>query len=93
MIEFEHTLEMNGHELHVTVEADGKVYTDLYGADADGNRGEWRTECDDVEFTIKDARGNDITEKVRTKWVAEFDAIDELAADKLIDAYNERQTE
>jgi hypothetical protein len=56
-VEFEYTLDVNGRELAVTVEADGHVYGHNYGADADGNRGEWRVECEDVVLKITDARG------------------------------------
>jgi hypothetical protein len=89
MIEFEYTLDINGRELPVMVEAEGRVYGHNYGEDADGRRGEWRTECEDVVLKITDGHGKDITKKVETKYKAQFESIDELAADKLIDAYNE----
>ena len=34
-----------------TVSADVTIVRHLYGADADGNRGEWRTEIDEILFT------------------------------------------
>lgn len=89
MIEFEQTIEINGRELHVSVEADGHVYRDLYGADADGRRGEWRTELDDFEMTIKDGHGKDITAKLKAKHQSVYDDLEEEAENALFEAFNE----
>ena len=89
MIEFNFMLYTNGRELPIFVEAEGHVYGHNYGADADGNRGEWRVECEDIVLKITDARGNDITDKVEQKYKSQFQSIEELAAEKLIDAHNE----
>jgi hypothetical protein len=88
-IEFETTIEIQGRELHVMVQADGHVYTHNYGEDADGNRGELRTEVDDFEMTVLDGHGKDISVKLRAEYPNEWQRLDEMAADKLIDAYNE----
>jgi len=90
MIEFEHDIEIEGHVIHASVEAEGHVYGHNYGEDADGNRGEWRVECEDVALKITDARGNDITKKIETKYKSDFDAMEELAYEKLIEADYER---
>ena len=86
---FDYELDVNGRTLMVHVEADAHVYRDLYGADADGRRGEWRTEVDDLVVTIVDGRGKNITEKVAKRYKAEFESIEELALDKLVDSFND----
>lgn len=85
--EFEYELEIEGHVIHVTVEAEARMYRDLYGADADGNRGEWRTEMDDLEIKIVDGRGKDITEKLSKKYKSEYEQILEKAEEELYEAY------
>ncbi len=89
-VEFEYDLDVNGRALKVFVEAEGNVYGHNYGEDADGNRGEWRIECDDLELTIKDARGNDITKKIEKNHEAEIESIEEEAIELLVTAYSER---
>ncbi len=87
---FTEELDINGHSIIVSVEATGDVYTEMYGADADGNRGEWRTFTDDLCLVIRDARGNDITEKLEKKYEKVIDLILENADEKLIDNYHDR---
>lgn len=89
MIEWQTHLTIENRELAVTVQAEGHVYDENYGADADGNRGEWRTFVDDLEVTIKDMRGNDITDKVFKKYRTEFDAVEEAAIEQLIENHSE----
>jgi hypothetical protein len=89
MIEFDYEIEIEGHKIHATVEADGRVYRENYGADADGRRGEMRTFLDDLEVTVKDGRGKDITEKLAKKHKAIYADIEEMAEDKLYDEFNE----
>lgn len=88
-IEFETTIDINGRELNVLVQADGHVYRDLYGADADGNRGEWRTEVDDFEMTVLDGHGKDISVKLRADYPGEWQRLDDIAAEKLIESFEE----
>lgn len=91
MIEFEYDIEIEGHVIHASVEAEGHVYGHNYGEDADGNRGEWRVECEDIVLKITDGRGKDITAKLEKKYKRIFDDIDEEAYNKLIDAHYEAQ--
>lgn len=88
-ISFEKTIEINGHELTVTVEADGHVYNENYGADADGNRGEMRVQLDDLEMTIKDGHGKDITDKLQAKYKSIYDDLEEEAENELYEQHNE----
>lgn len=88
-IEFEKTFEINGHELTVTVEANGHVYNDNYGADADGNRGEMRTQLDDFEMTVKDGHGKDITAKLKAKYKSIYDDLEEEAENELYEQFDE----
>ena len=91
MIEFEYTLDLNGHDLAVNVEAEGHVYGHNYGEDADGNRGEWRVECEDIVLKITDSRGNDNTKKIETKYEGSYETIEDMAYEKLIEADDERK--
>ena len=85
--EFEYDLEIENHTLKVTVEAEARMYRDLYGADADGNRGEWRVEMDDLEITVTDSRGKDITEKLEKKFKKKYEEIMEKAEEELYEHY------
>ena len=89
MIEFEYDIELENHTIKATVNADAKIWDENYGADADGNRGEMRTFIDDLEVTIFDNNGNDITEKVENRYKFTFISISEEAEEKLMEAYNE----
>lgn len=91
MAEFEYEIEINGHVIHAMVDAEGHVYGHNYGEDADGNRGEWRVECEDIVLKITDGHGKDITAKLEKKHKAIFDDIEEEAHGKLIDQYYESQ--
>ena len=62
--EKEDIISVGNRELKVLVQLSGKPYTELYGQDADGNRGILRTYVDDIEVTILDQRNNDITNKL-----------------------------
>jgi hypothetical protein len=74
-IQIDHEININGHILSVAIDASAHIYKELYGADADGNRGEMRTELEILEIKITDSLGNDITEKFSKKYQAEFDDI------------------
>lgn len=89
MIEFEKQIEINGRILNVTVEADGHVYRENYGADADGQRGEMRTQLDDFEMTIKDGHGKDITDKLQAKYKSIYDDLEEEAENELYEQFDE----
>ena len=85
-IEFEYDLEIDNRTLRVVVEAEGSFYTDNYGADADGRRGEMRLEIDEVAIKVFDFRGNEITAKLEKKWLREYNGILEKAEEKLFEA-------
>lgn len=89
--EFEYNIEIEGHVIRANVEAEGHVYGHNYGEDADGNRGEWRVECEDIVLKITDGHGKDITAKLEKKYKRIFDDIDEEAYNKLIDQHYEGQ--
>ena len=85
---FTEELELKGHSLIVSVEASGHIYTENYGADADGNRGEWRTFVDDLELFIRDSRGNDLTDKIDKHYEAVLSLILDMAEEKLLEIYD-----
>jgi hypothetical protein len=91
MIELELEIEIHGRKLNVTVEADGHVYRENYGEDADGNRGEMRTELDDFGMTVKDGHGKDITAKLKAKHKTVYEDLEEEAENALFEAHNEGQ--
>jgi hypothetical protein len=84
-VEFKTEIEIKGRIIKVFVEAEGSFVRDLYGADADGNRGDWRTEIEDVELDIRDRRGNDLTNKIYKKYKAQFECIQDEAENRLWD--------
>lgn len=89
MIELELEIEIHGRTLNVLVEADGRVYRENYGEDADGNRGEMRTELDDFEMTVKDGHGKDITAKLKEKHKSVYEDLEEEAENALFEQFNE----
>ena len=88
MIQFEFEIEIEGHKILATVEADGHVYRENYGEDADGNRGEMRTMLDDFEMTVKDGHGKDITDKLMKRHKGVYADIEEEAEDLLFEEFN-----
>ena len=86
-VEFEYNLDVNGRELPVQVVADGRVWREKYGCDADGNRGEWQTACEVDEIKIYDAFGRDLTKKVEDKYEKEFFRIQDKAKEELYECY------
>jgi len=67
VVNFEYLLDYKGYELTITVEASSIIITDIYGQDADGNRGIALNECADVDITAWDKQGNNITKKLIKK--------------------------
>lgn len=64
MIEWRTKVEINGEEVEVNVEAEANVSRQIYGADADGNRGAWSTEVDITRLCILDNSGRNVTDIV-----------------------------
>ena len=60
--EFEYQCEETAKKYNVMIRFN--VYKDHYGADADGNRGEWRTEIEEDCFIVRDDKNNLISDKV-----------------------------
>jgi len=89
-IEFTYSLEIGHRALHVVVNANASFYTENYGEDADGNRGEMRTYADDMEVEVFDLSGKNISEKLLKKYPHAWSTLDELAYEKLSEAYEER---
>lgn len=88
-VEFGFKIEIENHTLSVDVEATGKAWDELYGADADGRRGEWRSFVDVDRLVIKDARGNDITKKILDRHEEIYDQLIEKAEEKLLEDHSE----
>lgn len=85
-IEFEVEVDLNSKSLKVTVEAEAEISKYHYGADADGRRGEDRTELEDLAVTIFDGHKKDITKKIKEKYPKAFEAIEERAEQNLFSA-------
>ena len=82
---FDTHIEIKGHQLEVQVQGEAILSRELYGQDADGNRGEWMTFVDILEITVLDQRENDITKKLEKNWKAEFDKLWSKAEDNILD--------
>lgn len=52
-----------------------------WGADADGNRGITMEYVDDIEFTVCNLQGDDITEHIRTNFPTDYKHLEERAID------------
>ncbi len=61
---------MYDDDIEVQVKVD--IYNEVYGQDADGNRGELRTCCSIEEIIILEKVSNEVKEKIE-KWVNEQD--------------------
>ena len=88
---FDYDLEIEGRVIEAYVECEANVYTDHYGADADGRRGEDRTYIDDLVVTISDSRGNNIGPKLEKKYPYEWQLLGEHCEEKLYSAYEEEK--
>lgn len=74
------------------IEFEFTAHTDPhYGADADGNRGTERTFYEDVEFTVYNAAGIDITKQVEKEHPQLWKDLDGEVDSRLDDAYEAGQ--
>lgn len=93
--EFEYDYEHPENEKldqQLLVEFSFSAHTDKnYGADADGNRGTERTFYEDVEFTVYNAAGIDITRQVETEHPQLYKDLDAEVDSRLDDAYEAGQ--
>lgn len=68
-VEFEIPLQIEHRILNLQIEAIAHVTSELYGADADGNRGIMMTgiDPDSLEFWAYDSRGNELGKKIKIR--------------------------
>lgn len=91
-IEFEHELDIEGFQIFALIEAEASCHTDDdYGADADGNRGETRHFVDDLKVKVLDGSGKDITDKLQERHKHEFERVEDVAAERILDTYMEER--
>lgn len=82
--EFEDEIYIKHHTLNVYVLFTARVTKEMYGQDADGNRGEMVTEIDEVEFKAMDSRDNDISRKLRLKYPKVYEQLKLVATEKCL---------
>lgn len=87
--EFEYRMEINNKILMLLIQAEGSVWTELYGADADGNRGVFQTFCEVADYKALDLRGNDVGKKIDSKYPDISEDIQVVAEEKLRQDYEE----
>lgn len=91
--EFEHEQELdNGEVRNLLVCVYFDKYQELYGADADGNRGEIVWFTDDIQLMILDEGGYDITDSFAQEYPREFAEIS-TRADELTDEFDVDETD
>lgn len=71
-----HEIQFDTHTLPVNIKADVSVYRELWGTDADGRRGEWRTFVDLNSFDVYDSRENKITSKLEKRFYTEYQSVE-----------------
>lgn len=67
-IEFSYEIEIKTRPLEVYCVADIESYMDIYGQDADGNRGVMFEAFECKKIKVYDSRNNDITTKLLDKY-------------------------
>lgn len=89
-ISFDEKIDYKDRPINVEVEAVAEVYEDNnYGADADGNRGSKALFIDYLTLTIKDSNNKDITNKLYERANREYKNLEQIATEKLEEAYFE----
>lgn len=88
-VEFELPLEIGHRLLHLHIEAMARETSELYGADADGNRGMMMTGLDleTLEFWAYDSRGKDLTAKIKARRPKEYQSLERMVWQYLEDEY------
>lgn len=87
--EFIKCIEINDELMNVNIIAEANIFGENYGADADGNRGEWRTFIDDFAIQIYDKDNKDITLLVENNYKRIYEKLCNEAEHKLIELSNE----
>ncbi len=91
-LEFETKIEINNddNERDVLVTARGKCYRELYGADADGNRGVMQTEVEIYNLKVVDMNTlADLTEEVEKDNIVSMELLEEAEEVFIKDFYGE----
>jgi len=88
-LEFSTEVNMDYKPIYVTVMAKGKVWREMYGADADGNRGEMRTEVEILDVKFLNSEGKDVTEVVESFDPNNVDHLLEEIEQKFLEDYDE----
>lgn len=86
--EFETTIDVEGFEICVLVEADGYIYTEPdYGADADGNRGVKMDFLEDFKIEkVWDGSNKDITDKLKERHPHVWQSLEKEIEEKFFEA-------
>lgn len=83
LVDFLSTLEINGFELTVMVDAEVNQYTENYREDIDGNRAEKTTFIEIKKLRIREMmRSNDITYRIANKYPDQYKLVLNEALDK-----------
>lgn len=85
--QFEYTYYHFGAQKTVLVTAEGYVDSYIYGADADGKRGERREDVEIKKLTIEDENGDDITNAMMNHNKFDYKQIEEKVEYELYEAY------
>lgn len=85
---FKTKAELCGEEVELHIEADGYVYRENYGADADGHHKKMRTEAEVHSIIVLDGNGKDRSMEIESSDVLS-NRIYEESLDHLIEQYNE----
>ena len=89
---FKYIISIGHLELEVDVEAsfDCTAGYSMYGADADGNRGELTSDAEIINLDIRDNRANPLSKKIKEKYPDQYDEIIMHALDKALDSIERR---
>ena len=89
-ISFDKKIDYKDRPISVEVEAFAEVYEEKnLGADADGNRGRGALFIDHLTLTVKDSNNIDITTKLYERANREYKDLEQVATEKLEEAYFE----
>jgi len=86
--EFDFRVIIDTHSFIAYIKSSAKVFSENYGEDADGNRGQAQTTVEDLELWIEDGRGNDIFKKLIEKYPARYAQIIIKAHDRLVQGFD-----
>lgn len=83
-VEFNYDLEIPKMEDFITLNivAEYRLERDVFGEDADGNRGESRIYAEITTLVITNEKDEDITEMIEKKFTGDYDKIVEQAEER-----------